>query len=72
MLGMLPQDKKSDWKNHVGALVHAYKCTQNSATGFSSYYLMYSRQSHLPADVALGLALHSVMLHATSKFIQKI
>ena len=39
MLGMLPPEKKSEWKNHIGMLVHAYNCTQNSATGFSPYYL---------------------------------
>ena len=41
MLGMLPPEKKSEWKNHIGTLVHAYNCTRNSATGFSPYYLMY-------------------------------
>ena len=27
MLGMLPKEKKSEWKNHIGMLVHAYNCT---------------------------------------------
>ena len=27
MLGNLPKEKKSEWKNHIGALVHAYNCT---------------------------------------------
>ena len=27
MLGMVPPEKKSEWKNHIGALVHAYNCT---------------------------------------------
>ena len=35
MLGMWPSEKKSEWKNHIGMLVHTYNCTQNSATGFS-------------------------------------
>ena len=56
MLGTLPKEKKSEWKNHIGTLVHAYNCTQNSATGFSPYYLMFGRQPCLPVDVALGLA----------------
>ena len=33
MLGTLPKEKKSEWKNHIGTLVHAYNCTQNSAMG---------------------------------------
>ena len=56
MLGMLPPEKKSEWKNHIGTLVHAYNCTRNSATGFSPYYLMDRRQPHLLVDIALGLA----------------
>ena len=47
MLRMLPLEKESDWKNHTGILVHLCNCTQNSATGFSPYYLMYGRQPHL-------------------------
>ena len=69
---MLPPEKKSDRKNHTGALVHAYNCTQNSAKGFSPYYLMYGRQPHLPVDVSLGLVQHSVMVPTTSKFVQKM
>ena len=48
MLGTLPKEKKSEWKNHIGTLVHAYNCTQISATGFSPYYLMFGRQLCLP------------------------
>ena len=69
---MLPPEKKSDWKNHIGALVHAYNCTQNLATGFRPYYYMYGRQPCLPVDVALGLAPHSVTAPTTSKFVQKM
>ena len=74
MLGTLPKEKKSEWKNHIGTLVHAYNCTQNSATGFSPYYLMFGRQPCLPVDVALGLDLapHTITEPNTSKFIQKL
>ena len=27
MLGTLPPEKESEWKNHIGTLVHAYSCT---------------------------------------------
>ena len=33
MLGMVLPEKKSEWKNHIGMLVHAYNCTRNSTTG---------------------------------------
>ena len=72
MLGTLPPEKKSQWKNHIGMLVHAHNCTWNSATGFSPYYLMYGRQPCLPVDVTLGLAPHSNTAPYTSKFVQKM
>ena len=56
MLQMLPQEKKSEWKNHIGTLVHSYNCTLNLATWFKPYYLMYGRQPCLSKDVTLGLA----------------
>ena len=72
MLGTLPKEKKSEWKNHIGTLVHAYNCTQNSAMGSSPYYLMFGRQPRLPVDVALGLAPHTITEPNTTKFIQKL
>ena len=72
MLGTLPKEKKSEWQNHIGTLVHAYNCTQNSGMGFSPYYLMFGRQPCLPIDVALVSASHTIMEPNTSKFIQKL
>ena len=40
MLGTLTPKQKKDWKSHVPALVHAYNCTRNAATGSSPYYLL--------------------------------
>ena len=72
MLGMLRKEKKSEWKNHIGTLVHAYNCTRNSAMGFSPYYLMFGRQPHLPVGVALGLAPCTITEPNTTKFVQKL
>ena len=72
MLGMLALEKKSEWKNHIGMLVHAYNCTRNSTTGFSPYYLMYGRQPCLPIDVAFGLAHQNMSALDTTKFVQKM
>ena len=69
MLGTSPKEKKSEWKNHIGTLIHAYNCTQNSATGFSPYYLMYRRQPYLLVDVTLGLTPCTITEPKTSKFI---
>ena len=72
MPGTLPKEKKSEWKNHIGTLVHGYNCTWNSATGFSPYFLMFRRQPCLPVDVTLGLAPCTVTEPNTSKFVKKI
>ena len=36
MLGTLTPEEKKDWKSHVSAMVHAYTCTRNTSTGFST------------------------------------
>ena len=65
MLGMLPLEKKSVWKNHNGALVHAYNCTQNSDTG-SALLPHVWRQPCFHVDVTLGLAPDSILTPTTS------
>ena len=72
MLGTLPSEKQSEWKSHIGMLVHAYNCTWNLATGLSPYYLMYGRQLCILVDVTLGLAPHTTMAPNTPKFVQEM
>ena len=33
MIGMLPEELKINWPQHVSTLTHAYNCTRNNATG---------------------------------------
>ena len=55
MLGTLNPEQKKDWKSHVPAMVHAYNCSKNAATGFSPYYLLFGREPRLPVDVEFEL-----------------
>ena len=55
MLGTLTPKQKKDWKSQVPALVHAYNCTRNAATGFSPYYLLFGREPRHPVDVEFAL-----------------
>jgi len=56
LLGTLPAEKKSRWKDHVLAMVHAYNCTKHDSTGFAPYELMFGRKPRLPIDLVLGVS----------------
>ena len=55
MLGTLTPKQKKDCKTYVQAMVHAYNCTRNAATGYSPSYLLFGREPRLPIDVEFGL-----------------
>ena len=72
MLETLPPEHKSNWKGSIGSLVHAYSCTQNSTMGFSPYFLMYMRQTHLPINITLRLTSKSITTPTSTKYIQNL
>ena len=53
MLKPLAERNKSNWKDDIQKLVHAYNCTTPSSTGYSPYYLLFGRTTKLPIDLII-------------------
>ena len=73
MLGTLSEEEKSDWKSHLGCMIHAYNCTKHASTTYSPYYLMFGRHPRLPIDVEFGLNKPNCSDNSSkSRYIQKL
>uniref|UniRef100_A0A3P9JPF0 Gypsy retrotransposon integrase-like protein 1 n=1 Tax=Oryzias latipes TaxID=8090 RepID=A0A3P9JPF0_ORYLA len=72
MLGTLENKQKSQWKQHVKPLVHAYNCTKNEVTGFTPYELLFGRCPRLPVDLAFGLSVREPRSISHSDYVKNL
>ena len=48
MIGKLEEDRKACWSEHLPELLMAYNATRSAVTGYSPYYLLFSRRPRIP------------------------
>ena len=54
ILRTLPKERKPSWLDSLNKVVHAYDCTQNDATEFATFFLLFGRQQRVPLDPLFG------------------
>ena len=60
LLSMLPtllESYKLHWHQYLNKVVNAYNCTRHDTTGFSPFYLLFERHSHLPIHLLFNVAI---------------
>uniref|UniRef100_A0A672GGI4 Gypsy retrotransposon integrase-like protein 1 n=1 Tax=Salarias fasciatus TaxID=181472 RepID=A0A672GGI4_SALFA len=72
MLGTLDPKQKLRWSQKISQLVHAYNCSQNEATGYSPYLLMFGRESRLPIDTCFGVYDESEKTRSYHQYVAKL
>lgn len=72
MLGTLDPKQKQRWSQKISQLVHAYNCSQNDATGYSPYLLMFGREARLPVDICFGVAEDNQTTKSYHQYVAKL
>ena len=72
MLGTLETTDKARWQQWVPTLTHAYNCTRCESTGFSPYYLMFSRMPRLPVDIEYGVTQPELIDRSRQNYARKL
>ena len=50
MIGKLKEDRTACWLEHLPELLLAYNATCSAVTGYSPFYLLFSRRPRIPVD----------------------
>lgn len=72
MLGTLDPKQKQKWSQKISQLVHAYNCSQNDATGYSPYLLMFGREACLPVDICFGVTEDNQKTKSYHQYVAKL
>ena len=72
MIGKLEEDKKANWKEHLGELTFAYNATRSAVTGRSPYFLMFGRRPRLPVDFFFPTIQDNVTYRKVDRFVASV
>ena len=61
MLRTMSDIKKSQWKDYLTEVTHAYNCRSHSNTGFAPFFLLFGRSPRLPIDTIFNAELTNKM-----------
>ena len=53
MVSNFTSKKQNNWDIYIKLCLFAYNASKNETTGYSSFYLMYLRETYLPIDLNL-------------------
>ena len=71
MLRSLPENFKSNWRQHLSKVVYSYNCSKHDTTGFSPFRLLFGREPKLPIDVMLNLNFDDDSKETYQSYVQK-